>query len=79
MGIACRCNSTDTQATTNEFGAHLMSAAEYMLTLPIGTSIREGWTVQVSGVAYTVTAVARGGTWGSAVRALIVRTEPIGG
>lgn len=78
-GIPCRLSRTGTQPVRNEFGEQLTSEADYMLTVPVGTAIKEGWTVTISGVAYTVMAVALSGSWGSATRALVGKGTTIGG
>lgn len=77
--VAGRLSRTGTQATRAEFGEQLTAEADYVLTVPHGTTIREGWSVTVGGITYTVTAVAKPGSWGAAVRALALESTAVGG
>lgn len=70
---------TGTQAVINEFGQQISAEADYILMLPHGTTIQEGWTVAVGGQDYTVIAVSKPATWQLMVRAAITSSTPIGG
>lgn len=68
-----------TQAVISEFGTQIAAEADYLLMLPHGTTIAEGWTVTSAGQTYTVIAVSKPATWQLMVRAAIASVTPIGG
>ena len=74
-----RLTRTGTQAVINEFGAQIAAEADYLLYLPYGTAISEGWTVTSAGQTYTVIAVSKPSEWQLMVRAAISISTPIGG
>lgn len=79
VSVAGRLATTGTQAVINEFGAQIAAEADYIVFLPYGTTIREGWTITTSGNEYTVIAVAKPRTWRLTEKAAVTSSTPIGG
>lgn len=68
-----------TQSVIEVFGTQVAAQADYVLYLPHGTTLQEGWSVAIGGVVFTVIAVAKAGAWQVMVRAALVISTPIGG